>query len=171
MDCMSFSKVSIFSQRDPSLSLIFFRRRIPKAVCVRKWALTDRAYACPDICVTEASAYTSFQTSSNPLPNMICPIQPKNDIIRWKPPKRTITLDKSLFDPHAATISTALAYRGWSNVTKHAVWPCFLHWSAAYLSAVWIVVRLLGSKLMKGIASIADLLPDPQLPDCMKPFQ
>ena len=88
-----------------------------RAAEVRMWTRREGENAWPDcICMTDPLAYTvsiALQASSA---HDVDFMLPRYDMRRWNPPKRTITFPRSWEE---ATISAALMYEGWLNVTAH----------------------------------------------------
>ena len=81
-----------------------------------------RAFACPvGMWTTVFDAYTVSHNESSPVPAMIYPTEPMYDMSKWKPPSLTSMRDRS---GDYSTISAALMYSGWSNVTGQAPSPC-----------------------------------------------
>lgn len=74
-----FSKiVSIISVSD---NFIYEKIISDKASCTRKCPLIDRTYACPERALSdEFSAYISQKASLSPLPSIMNPTAPRNDI-------------------------------------------------------------------------------------------
>lgn len=62
-----------------------------------------------------------LKTSFKQFPSIIYPIDPRNDINKWKPPSLTIILEKSEVSDEDTTISRSLIYKGWSNVITHVL--------------------------------------------------
>ena len=106
-----------------------------RAAEVRIWARREGENAWPDcICMTDPLAYTVSHSSASTLPaHDVAYMLPRYDMRRWNSPRRTITFPRSWEE---ATISAALMYEGWLNVTAHILKLCFSHCECAKYSVV-----------------------------------